>query len=239
MGEIYLITCQINNKKYIGQVTKTKKRNYLKRWEEHLNESKGNPKIGCIILNNAINKYGSQNFKITVLEKCSIEKLDELEIHYIKKLNTLEPNGYNIRTGGKDGKHSDESRQRMREAKLGKKNYNFDKPRSDITKGKISLAKKGEKHHFYNKHLSYEHKLKLSKSHKKINNLPMYLIQSKHRPKQYQSEGYAVVNHPNGKNKYFTSKKFSLEEKYTMALEYLNKLNNNDVKRLDGNGSVL
>ena len=89
MGEIYLITCQVNNKKYVGQVTKTKNRNYLKRWKEHLDEAKYNPDFGSIILNRAINKYGSQNFKTEVLEECSIDRLDELETSYIKNLNTL------------------------------------------------------------------------------------------------------------------------------------------------------
>lgn len=112
----------------------------------------------------------------------------------------------------------------MRLAKLGEKNHNFGKPRSDETKEKIRISKLGEKHHFYGKELSLEHKLNLSKSHKK-DDLPMYMVFAKPRPKYYQDEGYTICNHPNGPNKSFTSKKLSLNEKYNLALEYLNQLN--------------
>jgi hypothetical protein len=111
----------------------------------------------------------------------------------------------------------------MRLSKLGSNNPNFGKSRSDKTKQKISDAKKGENHHFFGKELSYEHKIKLSISHK-TTDLPMYLVYIKARPSMYQADGYAVLNHPNGKNKYFTSKKKSLEEKYNNALNYLNSL---------------
>ena len=111
----------------------------------------------------------------------------------------------------------------MRNAKLGDKNHNFGKPRTDETKLAISNAKSGEKHHFYNKELSVEHKLALSKAHKKSHvDLPMYIVYVKERPSHYISSGYSVVNHPVLKNKYFTSKKLSDEEKLNKAYEYLN-----------------
>ena len=112
----------------------------------------------------------------------------------------------------------------MRQSKLGSKNHNFGKPRSDETKEKIRISKLGENHHFFGKELSYEHKLNLSKAHKTID-LPMYLVYLKERPIVYQAEGYAITNHPKGKNKYFTSKKLSLIEKYQLAINYLNELN--------------
>ena len=40
------------------------------------------------------------------------------------------------------------------------------------------------------------------------------------------------------KTKYFTSKKFTDEEKYNMSLEYLNSYNMNAVQRLNGNGWI-
>jgi hypothetical protein len=49
---------------------------------------------------------------------------------------------------------------------------------------------------------------------------------------------YLIKNNVNGKH--FTSKKYSLEEKYKQALEYLNQLSDtNAVQRLDGSGSLL
>jgi len=52
----------------------------------------------------------------------------------------------------------------------------------------------------------------------------MYMVYIKSRPKYYQDEGYTISNHPKGKNKTFTSKKLSLEEKYKLALNYLSEL---------------
>jgi hypothetical protein len=136
--------------------------------------------------------------------------------------DTLEPSGYNIRSGGGTGKHSDASKERMREKKLGVNNHNFGKPRSDQTKQAISAAKCGSKHHFFGKELTTDHKLALSKAHKKCHTeLPMYLIYVKERPSQYQSSGYAVINHPVLPNKYFTTKHLSDEEKLKKAYEYL------------------
>ncbi len=229
MGIIYLIENKLNGKKYIGQTIRTLE----KRWDEHCKTSNG-----CTALNNAIKKYSQENFSVSVLIESENEKLDDLEVEYISKYNTLYPNGYNIQTGGTKGKkHCEESRLRMSESKKGNKNPNFGKSRNENTKLKISEAKSGGKHHFYGKQLTQEHKEKLSQ--KKSNELPMYLNYIPAREKCYQAEGYVVSNHPNGKNKYFTSKKKTLEEKYQLALDYLNSLNlqdTNAVQRLDGSG---
>jgi group I intron endonuclease len=216
MGIIYKITNKINNKAYIGQTTRT----IDKRWNEHCKEN------SCLILSSAIKKYSPENFEISIIEEVDNDQLDALETKHIKEFDTLFPNGYNIQTGGNKGKqHCEASREKMRQAKLGDKNHNFGKPRTDETKEKISLAKQGEKHHFFGKELSYEHKLNLSKAHK-TSDLPMYLVYLKARPEVYQYEGYAVTNHPKGKNKHFTSKTLTLEEKYKLGINYLNELNN-------------
>ena len=215
MGYIYCITSP-SGKKYIGQT----KRNCNKRFNEHC-------KIvgSCKILENAIIKYGKDNMILEILEEVDNSLLDEHEMNNIIKYNTIEPHGYNIRSGGSVGIHSDESRNRMRLSKLGEKNFNYGKHRTDKTKNAISAAKSGEKHHFFGKQLCEDHKLKLSQSHKKYNkSLPMYIAYIKERPKYYQSSGYAVVNHPILKTMYFTSKKLSDEEKLNKAVEYLNSI---------------
>jgi group I intron endonuclease len=217
MGIIYLIKNKLNNKCYVGQTIRT----LQKRWKEHCDSNRKGSVINSVIL-----KYSPDNFEITVIVETDNDKLDELEVKYIKEYNSLYPNGYNIQTGGNlNKKHCKESREKMRLSKLGEKNHNFGKHRSDETKKKISLSKIGKNHHFFGKELSYEHKLNLSKSHKKTTELPMYMVYLKERPKQYQDEGYSISNHPNGKNKTFTSKKLSLDEKYKLALNYLLELN--------------
>lgn len=214
MGIVYCLTSP-SNKKYIGQTT----RSLAQRLIEHVERP------DCVIIHNAILKYGLENFTKEVLyETNNDEELDEHEIRLISELSTLYPNGYNIRTGGKHGLHCEESKERMKQSKLGSKNHNFGKPRTEITKRRISIAKKGEKHHFFGKELSYEHKLNLSKAHKH-DDLPMYIVKVKPRPDHYVCGGYAVINHPKLKTKYFSSKKLSDAEKLQLAQNYLDSVN--------------
>ncbi len=212
MGIIYKITSP-SGKIYIGQT----KRTIEKRLSEHL-KCTGS----CILLENAIKKYGTDKMDVEVLIQINDEKLDDYETKFIELYDSLEPKGYNIRSGGGCGIHSVESRKRMSEAKRGEKNHNFGKPRSDEAKEAISHAKSGEKHHFYGKTFDMEHKIKLSEAHRKSHlDLPMYVVYVKARPKYYQGDGYAVMSHPTLKNKCFTSKKMSDAEKLNSAIEYL------------------
>jgi len=52
-------------------------------------------------LNSAIRKYGKDNFIVELIETCAINEIDEKEVTNIKKFNTLNPNGYNLTTGGR------------------------------------------------------------------------------------------------------------------------------------------
>lgn len=90
MHLIYKHTCP-NGKCYIGQ-TKLKVNN---RWRN------GDYKH-CVAFYNSIQKYGWENITHEILEDNieTQEEADEKEIYYIKKFNSLIPNGYNIVTGG-------------------------------------------------------------------------------------------------------------------------------------------
>ena len=211
MGIIYCLTSP-SGKKYIGQTRKSLE----ERIQGHLHSTE------CVALHHAIVKYGIDSFNKEVILVCNSEHLDYYEKRSIDLYRTLVPHGYNIRTGGSNGSHCEESRERMRIAKLGERNPNFGKPRTEDFKQKLSKAKSGERHHFWGKHFTEEHKLNLSKSHKK-SDLPMYLVYIKARPTRYCFEGYAVTNHPVLKTKYFTSKKLTLEIKLKQAMEYLNE----------------
>ena len=70
-----------------------------------------------------------------------------------------------------------------------------------------------------------------------MKDLPMYIAYLVERPDIYQSTGYVVKNHPHLKTKYFTSKKYTLEEKLIQAKEYLNSATD-AVQRLNGDGSL-
>jgi len=227
MGVIYIIKNTVNFKIYIGQTKNT----LHNRWNGHLSSFRQflkNPiKSRSWALYGAFKKHGLENFVLINFRTCLDSELDDIETHYIKTLGSLTPNGYNIRSGGKTGTHSDESREKMKQAKLGEKNPNFGKPRSNEFKRILSIKKSGENHHYFGKKLELEHCEKLSISHKKdglSEGLPMYMVYIKARSEHYCGEGYAIVNHPNAKNKYFTSKKLTLEEKFELAKQYINQI---------------
>ncbi len=121
MGFIYKITNQCNNKCYIGETTNADPE---KRWTQHKNTIKKG--VGCPALQNAVNKYGVENFRFDILLICFDEDRYKYEIEYIKKYNALVPNGYNILEGGPGGgfkgrTHSEESKKKMSESL--KQNY--------------------------------------------------------------------------------------------------------------------
>ena len=97
MPYIYKITNQINQKVYVGKTTKTIK----KRWNEHISDSQ-KENICNRPLYKAFHKYGIENFKIEMLEECSVDILSEREVYWIEKLGSFKY-GYNATLGG-DGK---------------------------------------------------------------------------------------------------------------------------------------
>jgi group I intron endonuclease len=169
-GVVYKITNNINGMAYIGQTIKQLR----KRWTDHLFNSIGKGKgKHKSYLHRAIEKYGEDNFSIEILNVCVDKKaLDVVEMFYIKNMNTLGPNGYNISLGGTGVMHgrkmSPEAVARIRQANLGKKLSpehaeklrlsKLGKKRSPEVIEKMRLANLGRK-------LSTEHKKKLSLVH--------------------------------------------------------------------------
>lgn len=91
---IYILTNKINGKKYVGQTRKT----FEKRLSQHVSNANKYQYHNMPIVR-AIRKYDISEFDYEVITY-SKEDLDEMEIIYIKKLNTIVPNGYNIKFGG-------------------------------------------------------------------------------------------------------------------------------------------
>jgi group I intron endonuclease len=105
MGYVYLITNTITGKRYVGQ---SKCDDIETRWASHRKMLKDS--IGRYLLS-AYHKYGIKNFKFQIICICFDDICDVLEEEYIKKFNTLVPNGYNLKTGGKSSRHSEETKQ--------------------------------------------------------------------------------------------------------------------------------
>jgi group I intron endonuclease len=118
--EIYKIVNIIDNKVYIGQAVshilnhkKYRPYGFKGRFRCHVSEAFSKKKNQSHYLNNAIRKYGVNNFVVELIEYCKISESDDREKHYIKEYNSLFPNGYNLKNGGNIFTHSDESKKRV------------------------------------------------------------------------------------------------------------------------------
>ena len=152
MGFIYKLTFP-SEKSYIGQTI----RDIHKRLEEHP------VKTGCSAVYNAIQKYGWEKVEKEWYEVPD-EDLNFYEEMLVALLGTLSPGGYNLKEGGGNGKPSEESRQKMSDAKSDEKHPMYGKEHTEETKQKISKAQTDEKNHFYGKEHTEEAKQKMSEA---------------------------------------------------------------------------
>lgn len=117
----YLTTNVINKKQYVGV---------------HCGELDDSYLGSGLVMNNAIKKYGRQNFIKEILEICdNIEQGHINEAKYINEYNTLVPHGYNVSPSGgigakniSWGKHTDETKLKISEKNKGTNNAMYGKP---------------------------------------------------------------------------------------------------------------
>ena len=126
---VYGWMCHITGKWYVGE-----SKDVLNRTKSYVK----NP--AClkkqILIKNAIEKYGIENFTCYKLEECSFDMLREREAYWGNKLNSLAPNGYNLKIGGsKKVSVSDITKEKISKINKGRK-------RTDEMKKTISLATK-------------------------------------------------------------------------------------------------
>jgi group I intron endonuclease len=155
MGYIYLIENIITKKKYIGQTVQL---DINKRWKQH-KDLKGNT-VGKILLN-AYKKYGLDNFIFKILCICFDSDTNKYEVEYIKKYNTIYPNGYNLLEGGNNKKHNQYTIDILKNKLSGKNHPNYGKKFSEERRRKLSNSKKGILNPNYGKPISDNQKEKL------------------------------------------------------------------------------
>lgn len=107
-GIIYKITNTVTNKIYIGQTITT----LTKRWKMHRTASRHNRSNSA--LHSSIAKHGPDKFKVEEICSCLDKlELDKQEQYFMELYNSFAPNGYNLKTGGANGKHSQETKNKM------------------------------------------------------------------------------------------------------------------------------
>jgi len=145
MGFIYRIQHKVTGKSYIGQTSI----DLHERWRKHMCKNSN-----CVYLKRAIELYGKESFKFQLICICFDKDLNKFEREYIKKYNTIVPNGYNLSSGGDSGnKHHEETKRKISESlkkTLNVPGYVHPKPalgipHSQEAKEKISNALKGRK----------------------------------------------------------------------------------------------
>ena len=182
-GFIYITTCKVNGKKYIGQ------KKFNRDWEDYLGSG--------TILKRAIKLYGEDKFERVIIDKAKDkEELDLKEIFWINFFDAVNSKEYyNIHEGGCGGNtfegkteeekeifrqkmkilnqgrnngmygkhHSEESKKKMSENRDNKNNPSY---HSQEYRDKISKNNTGEGNPMYGRHHSEESKKKMSKNSK-------------------------------------------------------------------------
>lgn len=122
---IYLVTHLASCQRYVGQSA-----DLDRRLKEH---SKAHPSSG--LLCKAVKKHGWAAFEVSILEECvGDDALNAAEIRWIEFFDCVHPKGYNLMSGGMQGRViTDEVRARMSAAKKGI-------PKSPETRAKMSEA---------------------------------------------------------------------------------------------------
>jgi group I intron endonuclease len=106
-GIVYLITNVVNGRIYIGKTTKS----LAHRWKGHRNAAVCGSRYA---FHNAIRKYGPDAFTKEILAHAPPDDLNDMERIWIFLMNSIFPNGYNLREGGEGGRFDETVRRQIK-----------------------------------------------------------------------------------------------------------------------------
>jgi len=182
-GVVYLLTCKVTGKQYVGQTWDYDKRMRSYRNSENYQNYR-RPRRATVI-ENAIAKYGWNNFTaVKIVQGIQTQEwLDKIETAYIKAFNTQAPHGYNIRGGGRGGKLSSETKAKLSAKAKGRKH-------TAEAKAKMSASRRGRMPWNKGKTLSPEHCAKLSVAHRGRKHSPEHVAKTAawHRGRKRSAE---------------------------------------------------
>lgn len=182
-GYIYSLTL-VDGRTYVGQTTRDPydyfKVSYVKE------EGRGRSKLA-----RAIQKYGIESFQFDVIDYAKTkDELDKKECYWINAYCCLEKDkGFNLRDGGSHGKLSADVKYRIGQSVSkvckGEDNSFFGKKHSEKTRELMKNAQTGEKNHFFGKKHSVESKLKRCKPSISLDGSLFFLSQSEANKKGF------------------------------------------------------
>ncbi len=133
---VYKITNKVNDKSYVGFTSQLLKQRINQHKSKAKREGGQSNKFYA-----ALNKYGIENFDISILKKC--KNKEELEKKEISLIKSLKPE-YNIAPGGNVGalghRWSPEQKKKMSEQRKGRIAWNKGIPNTPEQKAKISAS---------------------------------------------------------------------------------------------------
>ena len=164
---IYKITNVTNKKVYVGQTVQS----LSIRWKQHCQTKRMR---ACPLLQDAIRKYGSDNFTVETVESCaSMAALNKQETYWINAFKSFGLNGYNLTAGGDAREITEDTKRKISGTLMGRPTarkgiptnrapWNKGKPWSEELKHKLSLAHYGQISSCKGKKMSEQQRAKLS-----------------------------------------------------------------------------
>lgn len=182
---VYEHVNKINGKKYIGQTIES---DVQTRWKY------GNGYVGSPHFNNAIKKYGWDNFEHNIIATgLSVDEANQMEYELIEKYQTINPQfGYNILPGGRNAPMPEEIRRKISESKMG--HFVSDETRRKISENHADMS--GKNNPRYGVHLSDETKAKIRENNKSWMRKGIPRSEETKRKMRENHADFSGANHP-------------------------------------------